>query len=154
METETPHVEAKRLIRENIHKIKIYEGCRNIECGSQNEIWHNCNNFSDRNRFYVKEDYEYSGFTIDVAILERCPNSDKLCAVIEILDESRTKTRDALELYRFFGIGTLFNCRDIIAVSVEEVLRIEKEDPEARIWFLQNHLNYHTCMDCFSKLLK
>lgn len=153
MESKTSYMIAKRLIRENINKIKIYESCRNKECANKIEIWNNCNNFSDGNKFYAKQDYAYEKFNIDVAILESGSNSGSPCAIIEILDPSRTKTCDALELYRVFNIGVSFNSRDIIAVSSEEVLNGQKETPDANIWLLQNRLNYQTCGDCFLKLI-
>lgn len=153
MESYTSYMTAKRLIRENINKIKIYECCRNKECVNQIEIWNNCNNFSDGKRFYAKQDYDYEKFNIDVVILESDSNSGSPCAIIEILDPSRTKTCDTLELYRVFNIGVSFNSRDIIAVTSEEVLNRQQETPDANIWLLQNHLNYQTCKDCFLKLL-
>jgi hypothetical protein len=154
METEPQYLDAKRLVCENINKIKIYECCLNEACKNQTELWQDCNDFSDSNKYYAKEDEVYrDGFVIDVAIKERRGNSERVRAVIEIFHTDRKKTTSAIDLYRLFDIGHGFNRRDIIAVSAQDVLNCLKENPDGKVWRLQNLFNYQTCRACFSKLI-
>lgn len=141
---------ARQLLKDNINKIQIYEGCQNKACTNQNDLWPDCH-YAD-NKYYAKEEKYFRGqYLMDVAIFERLNSRKKLVGVIEIWHPDRIKTMDAIDLYRLFMPISVNRC-NIIAVSAEDVLDY-REKPNEKIWRLKNQLNYQTCIACFLKLI-
>lgn len=147
------YVEAKRLLRENIDKIVIYECCLNATCVNQKDIWDK-GRFSNSSLYYTTEEEKsvslFSGdeFVVDVAVKREGKRSP--VAVIEILHPGRTKTTDITSLYRVFNVGVVLNMADIILVEIGDIFSCV----ESNNWRLQNRMQHTTCRDCFKKLIQ
>ncbi len=148
----TRYAEAKRLLRENIDKIVIYECCLNMNCVNQKDIWEK-GRFSNTNLYYTTVDEKsvslFSGDEIiaDVAVKREGKRSP--VAVIEILHPDRTKTTDRTGLYSVFNVGMVLNMADIILVEIDDIFLCA----ESNTWRLQNRMQYRTCGECFKKLI-
>lgn len=143
------HKGAKRIVRENINKIQLYECCGYNQCANHTDLWAS-NLFRNTDVYYAKEEHPLTisnnKYVVDVAVKEK--GSEELCAVIEVWHTHRTKVTKANDLY------TLFKEKDrglVVEVSVEDVLQC-LETYDVPVWRLQNRLFYTPCKECTTKI--
>lgn len=137
------HLNAKKLVRDNIHKIQIYERCSEHRCRNEIVLWDDC--LFAHNHYGVTEvpvlDNKY---IVDVVVKDN--DTNEIQALIEIYHIRPKNHEKETALY------TIINDKKLV-VEVMAVDVLKCVDDDAPVWRLRNRLGLDMCVSCTNDVL-